>query len=64
MVLIPDSQSNHSPSFRVGAKKGHNLTHIPHGRRLSGRSPVKGSGENFQSSVSTRIQIYHYFTYT
>ncbi len=64
MVLIPDSQSNHSPSFRSGAKKGHNLIHIPHGPRSRGRSPGKVPEDNFQSSVSTRIKIYHYFTYT
>jgi hypothetical protein len=47
MAFIPDSLSDHSPSFCVGAKKGHNLIHIPTGRRPSGHSPIRGSEDNF-----------------
>jgi hypothetical protein len=47
MAFIPDSLSDHSPSFCAGATKAYNLIHIPIGRRPSGRSPIRGSEDNF-----------------
>jgi hypothetical protein len=64
VVVIPASLSNHSPSFCLGAKKGHILIHSAYGRALECSRAVTRSGDNIQSSVSTRILIYYHFTYT
>jgi hypothetical protein len=55
MVAIPDSPSNHSRRFRLGAKKGHNLTHSADGRASEGSQRGQHSEDNIQSSVSTWI---------
>jgi hypothetical protein len=54
-VVIPDSLSNHSPSFCLGAKKDHNLIHIRSRSAFLCSQPAQRSEDNIQSSISTRI---------
>jgi hypothetical protein len=64
MAFIPDSLSDHSPSFCVGAKKGHNLIHIPTGWRSSGRSPIRIPRITFNPRYPHGSKSTTIFTYT
>lgn len=64
IVVIPNSLSDHSPSLCIGTReRSQSYTH-PSRSMFECSQPDQHPGDNIQSSVSTRIQIYHYFSYT